>query len=908
MKSMRIIAIAWSVACAGTAWSTVINVPGDYPTIADALAAATSGDEVVVAPGTYAEYGLSFDGKELELRSSDPADPAVVAATVIDAGGQGTLLDITHGEAGATALRGFTLTGAVHADGRLLGIDSGASPLVEYCVFADNDVSGSVPTNIIQISGSATALFRDCTWRDNVGSWYGCASIYGETTFERCTFSNNHSGNFGQIQAWDTQVDFIDCTFSGNSVGGMGGAIFVKFGSGTFTDCTFINNVCGDTGGGAIASENATIQISGTVFDRNRTTGNADGGAYYNWYCDAVIDHCTFNGNSSGGDGVAIWTHGGTMELKSSILWHDGADALHNDWGTTLTVNWSDLQGDWGGSGNLDTDPEFCLVDCDTTDIMLSAVSPCIGSGEGGSNMGALGVGCDLPQIHTPVTYTIPTDFPTIAAGVAATCMGDTLVLLPGTYNESGIEFGTHECFVRSTAPADSLVRATTVVDGGGSGPIFIYSSVDKIGSGLSGFTITGAGGSQDGGALHITGGAAPRVTQCRLIGNSISGNGAAAYVRNATPFFSECEISNNSGSNALYLYQSTDVALEHVTLSDNSGSAIRLDQASEITLFDCTLARNTATNGVAIMADRACQVDADSCRFDHNATLYSTGSGGVFYGGSNTSGTFVDCLFSDNSAGSGGVAAGGFSQIDFTDCEFSNNSAATDGGVVRHGGSIVMNFTGCNFTGNHAGDDGGVLALGSTKAAGAAPTLPTTFAYCTFSGNTAVGDGGVAMSGYGWLVLHHCILTGSSAYMGGALRFDRGSTQIDHCVFDGNSADYTGADIRITGEFSMQLLNSILRNGTPEEIYPNLPEYDVQYCNIEGGWTGTGNIDADPNYTTYQGYDYILMPPSPCIDSGTGGNDVVNWCAIHPVYCQYNSQAPDMGAYGGANGGWLPH
>ena len=50
-----------------------------------AIDAADPGDEIVVPPDTYNEI-IDLLGKAITLRSTDSSDPAVVAATIIDAG------------------------------------------------------------------------------------------------------------------------------------------------------------------------------------------------------------------------------------------------------------------------------------------------------------------------------------------------------------------------------------------------------------------------------------------------------------------------------------------------------------------------------------------------------------------------------------------------------------------------------------------------------------------------------------------------------------------------------------------------------------------------------------------------------------------------------------------------------
>jgi len=44
----------------------------------------------------------------------------------------------------------------------------------------------------------------------------------------------------------------------------------------------------------------------------------------------------------------------------------------------------------------------------------------------------------------------------------------------------------------------------------------------------------------------------------------------------------------------------------------------------------------------------------------------------------------------------------------------------------------------------------------------------------------------------------------------------------------------------------------------------------DISYSLVEGGFLGTGNIDADPLFVDASNYDYHLQANSPCIDTGT--------------------------------------
>ena len=104
----------WSDPCSVTLFAPVdvLEVPYEYPTIQAALNAAHNGDIVRIHPGTYIGTGFTIN-KNITVMSTNPQDPRVVAATIIDCNGEQSIGFWLNGSGGGTcSLKGLTIINA----------------------------------------------------------------------------------------------------------------------------------------------------------------------------------------------------------------------------------------------------------------------------------------------------------------------------------------------------------------------------------------------------------------------------------------------------------------------------------------------------------------------------------------------------------------------------------------------------------------------------------------------------------------------------------------------------------------------------------------------------------------------------------------------------------------------------
>ena len=270
---------------------------GDYLTIQEGINAASEGDTVLVAPGTYTgamNRELDFGGANMVLVSEEGPE-----ATTIDCEGLSRAIYFQSGEGPSSRLFGFTITngqdsygGAVHC--------VGSSPTIANCVFEENTAYLTGGAMLLVASSSPTVtncVFEGNSAHDLSGS--GGGAVYCEQfsapVFSSCTFTDNTADqNGGAICTFFAQPTFDRCTFIGNSAFNLGGAIMAGANATpTLDTCTFVENAA-VAGAVMFASQSPGI-VMNTVMALNE-----GGGTVTCADCTPEITHCCVFENVGG--------------------------------------------------------------------------------------------------------------------------------------------------------------------------------------------------------------------------------------------------------------------------------------------------------------------------------------------------------------------------------------------------------------------------------------------------------------------------------------------------------------------------------------------------------------------------------------------------------------------------------
>jgi predicted outer membrane repeat protein len=327
---------------AGTSWAT------SFKYLQDALTAATNGDEIRVAQGTY--YPDEGTGKT----NNSQSETFTLKTGVAIYGGYPT---------GGSATRNWIsnvtiLSGEIQQDGNLTNNSN----------------------NVVKASSvAASAILDGFTIRDGyIPPPDSCAN------------------NIGAGVLLSNSSPVLNNLIITNNTATCGGGLYAFQGTPTLTNVMFLNNI--STSGGGIYAHTSSYTLRNVVFRGN--SASSLGGGIYNFANTPNIINATFSNNTapaSSGGGIYNWD--ASPSVKNSIIWGNTGGEINNIYASSPTVTYSIVQGGYTGIGNLSVDPKFMSA----TDLRLQPTSPAIDAGN--NSLVSSGITTDL--IGNPRFYDV---------------------------------------------------------------------------------------------------------------------------------------------------------------------------------------------------------------------------------------------------------------------------------------------------------------------------------------------------------------------------------------------------------------------------------------------------------------------------------------------------------------------
>ena len=329
----------------GKTWTTA------FLTLQDALAAAASGDEIVVAEGTYKpDRGAAVTPGDREA-SFELKDGIAVKGGYAGYGQPDP-------DARDVAARRTVLSGDLNGNDlwRLLNRDDNSY----HVVIGPLGSPGATLDGFSIENGNANGHFPN----DLGGGLYNPG---GALTIVNCTFQGNTAAFGGGVLNQNSDITLVNTQLIGNRAFVSGGGLYNWEGSATLHNCRVVGNTAdraAEMGGAAIDNLTANLTVlDSTIADNLSPNGGAI--SSYSW----------------------DWDAGGTIVIANSILYNGGHEISSNNM-PAVGITYSDVQGGSAGTGNISAAPLFVAPGGRSIegewidgDYHLQATSPCIDAG-----------------------------------------------------------------------------------------------------------------------------------------------------------------------------------------------------------------------------------------------------------------------------------------------------------------------------------------------------------------------------------------------------------------------------------------------------------------------------------------------------------------------------------------------
>jgi hypothetical protein len=386
----------WHVDTTGSDASGSGTETSPLATIQTGINAASSGDTVSVAAGTYEEQ-VQFNSKNISLIGQDSSN------TIIKWNG-GIAVSLENGLTSHTPhIKNFTIKDGYSDTAGGILISNYGSPVLENLRIVNNTViynpDGNNDAGIgdgggINIYNSSPTILNSYIAYNTAEKMGGGINVQNSTvTIKNTIIANNTANQGGGIYARQTPVYF----------------------SGTVS---LLNNHASTEGGGISFDGAAPNQLLTNLVVAGNTAGNRGAGIVIHNSSFSIKNSTIVNNKANGNAGGLFVSHGTVLDVDNSIFWNNSPQQIWVDDNTgnnsnTLSFSYSDVQGGesgiptngkgtitWG-TGNIDKSPLF--VDSVAHNFNLKNWSHLIGAGRDGNDIGAFENQYDSPQNAPPV-------------------------------------------------------------------------------------------------------------------------------------------------------------------------------------------------------------------------------------------------------------------------------------------------------------------------------------------------------------------------------------------------------------------------------------------------------------------------------------------------------------------------